>query len=230
MVEPNRLQTRIAARPLKMRQDITVGKILTQARLQRKEEFKDISRVLNIPSRHLQALEEGELSVFTAEIYARGAFTKYADYLGVANIPTQHAFMRALTGARQFIPLHVRSPRPWLATIISPRTVLATAILVIALLVGSYIAWQVQSFWRLPKLIIAQPVSNIASENNIVISGQAATDAKVTFNGQQILLTQDGSFESSLTLHPGINIVRLEATNAAGRTRTITRHILLPRN
>ncbi len=93
----------VGTRPAKVRGDATVGKILTQARLQRKVALPVASEALNIPVHHLRALEEGDLSVFSAEVYARGAFIKYAEFLGVHAEATHHAFLRVLSGARVYI-------------------------------------------------------------------------------------------------------------------------------
>ncbi len=60
---------------------------------------------------------------------------------------------------------------------------------------------------------------------------QIAEDEHFTIkkNGDAIVLGADGLFEVPMFLHPGINVVQIEAKNAAGRTRTITRNLLMPR-
>lgn len=209
--------------------DTVVGTILRQARQQRELSIATVAQRLHIPAKYLQALEEGDMSVFSAEVYARGVFTKYADFLSVRATTTHRAFSRLLSGVHERVPLRVHSPRPWLLAMLTPNWFIAAAIVAVAVLLGSYIVWQVQSFWRLPDVTLVEPTSGVATQAAIMVRGQADIDATVVVNGEQALVTPAGAYEVPLVLHLGINPVRVEATNAAGRTRTIQRDVLLPR-
>jgi len=231
MVGPARtIQGGPGQRSTTTRPDITVGTILRRAREQRGLTIAQVSEALTIPAKHLQALEEGELHVFPAEIYARGAFMKYADWLGVRAEETQHAFLSTLTGAREYVPLRVHRPKSWLAANFKPRWFIAGAAASIALLVGGYVAWQVISFVWLPSVAFSQPTLNVVHEIDLPVSGTADTAATVKVNGTQVLLDDKGVWNIELGLHPGINVIQVAATNAAGRTRTIHKTVLLPRS
>lgn len=220
----------VGTRPGRTRPDVTVGHLLQQARERRGEDLSAIALEIKVPQRQLQALEEGNLAVFPAEIYARGAFTKYSQYLGVQAEATQRAFLRVLSGTREYVPLRVRRPRSWLKAWVTARLTLAAALLTLALLVGSYVAWQVASFVRLPDLSVSAPAGGIVPRADTVIRGKAAAGAEVRVNGEQVLQAESGEFETPLKLHPGINVVRVEAKNAAGRINMVQRDILLPRS
>lgn len=206
-----------------------VGMLLTEARSRRGVNISAAARDLRIPERHLRALEEGDLSVFAAEIYAKGAFTKYAQYLGIHAQNTQHAFQRVLSEVREFVPLRVHKPKPWLAAVMTPSYVLAAAMAGVAALVGAYVAWQVMSFVRLPDLQLTGPARSVAESGRVTVEGRAASDSVVYINGEQVLMNGEGDFKQEMNLHEGINVVQVAATNAAGRTRTVTRDILFPR-
>jgi cytoskeletal protein RodZ len=218
-------------RPRPTRADAQVGKLLTAARERRGWRLEAVAEALNIPAKQLNGLERGDFSVFPAEVYARGAFIKYAACLGVqTERQTEHAFMRVLSGAREFVPLQVHTPKPWLIGLITPRRVLAIGLLAVALLLGTYVAWQVNSFFRLPDLTLSEPVSGVVETTMTIVSGTVATDAEVAINGEEIPISADGSFSLELPLHHGVNLIEVSATNAAGRTRTISRDVLVPRN
>lgn len=206
-----------------------VGSILTEARSRLGINVQMAARDLRIPEKHLRALEEGDLSVFAAEIYAKGAFTKYAQYLGVHAQTTQHAFQRVLSQVREFVPLRVHTPKPWLVAIMTPAYVLAVALAGIALVVGAYVAWQVMTFVRLPELDVLSPAGVMVEGRSVVVQGKAGEDSVVLVNGKQALLGDGGGFEQKLYLHEGINVIQVSATNAAGRTRTVTRDVLVPK-
>ena len=211
------------------RPDATVGAILAQARHTQGLSIREIAAILKIPAKQLQALEEGELTVFPAEIYARGAFRKYADFLGVRAEETQRAFLSVLTGAREYVPLRVLRPKTWLAAHYKPWWVIAGIVASVALVVGSYVAWQVASFVRLPDMELLQPHAGVTHDTVIPVSGTADTEATVKLNGTQVLLDPAGNWSTEIGLHPGLNMIQVEATNAAGRIRSIHKTVLLPR-
>ena len=76
------------------------GQRLREARLARRLTVDDVAVRIRIPPKQLRALEEGNLTVFSAEIYAKGAYTKYASYLGVDSKDAWHYFLRTLAGVK----------------------------------------------------------------------------------------------------------------------------------
>jgi cytoskeletal protein RodZ len=219
----------VGARPCRTRPDVSVGKVLQEARYRQGARLEQVADELRVPIKHLIALEEGDLSVFTAEIYARGAFHKYANYLGVAAEPYNRAFQRMLCGAREMVPLRLHTPRSRLQAMLGPKLFLAGALTVLAMMVGGYVVWQVTSFVRLPALALISPEAGVVAEDVIKVSGMAAEDAEVTINGEQVLLAESGRFETILHVHPGINVLQVKATNAAGRSRVIEKDVLMSR-
>ncbi|MDP3997670.1 MAG: helix-turn-helix domain-containing protein [Candidatus Andersenbacteria bacterium] len=217
----------VGTRPCRTRPDVTVGRLLEEARRRSGKSCQEVAREIRVPAKHLAALENGDLSVFTAEIYARGAFAQYAKYLGIYAEQTQRAFQRVLCGAREFVPLRVHRPRSWLAATLTPRWILAAALFLVALSVGSYVAWQMASFVHLPDLAVAAPAGGVVTDSLITLEGRAAKDAEVTVNDEQVLLDSGGSFTQEVRLHPGINILRVAAKNGAGRVRVIQKDVLL---
>lgn len=220
----------VGTRPAKTHAShITVGALLIRAREARELSLQDVAQQLRIPRAKLAALEEGNLSVFKAEIYARGAFLKYAEFLGIRAESTTRAFLRALSDSREYVPLKVHTPRPWLEHFVTPSWILAGVVALIAVGVGTYIAWQVQSFLRVPFLSLSEPAQAIVQGSNVTVRGTAEPTSHVTVNEEAVLLNGEGMFETSLSLHPGINVMQVVAENAAGRQRIITRHLLMPR-
>lgn len=230
MIHPTLSTIKPAQRPTKTRPDATVGRLLAEARLRRNVSLEQVAAQLKIPLKHLVGLEAGDLSVFSAEIYARGAFAKYTTFLGVQTQATQRAFQRVLTGAREYVPLHVHTPQSWLAAQFTPRWVLAAAIGLAAAVVGGYVIWQASSFFSLPALRLIQPVGGIVTTSEITVSGRADTAATVRVNEAQVVVDAAGNFSTRLGVHPGINVIQITATNAAGRTRTMQKDILVPRS
>lgn len=210
----------VGVRPGKSDHQEGLGARLTAAREQQYITLEDAVRDLHIPIKQLVALEAEDFSVFSAELYARGAYRAYATYLGVYSTFASREFYRTLTHVRQRVPLKMHTPETFFDSLMNPRTIFIAGCVGIALSVGGYIAWQVQSFWRLPYLMVSGPVSHVIDGMDAVITGRAEKLTRVTINGEAVLLREDASFSVPLILRHGINPIRVEATNAAGRVRT----------
>lgn len=202
-----------------------VGQVLASARRRQRVTLDEAAVALRIPPEQLRALEEGKLSVFPAAVYARGAYVKYARYLGIGSDRVRLAFLRALATKRP-ARLRLYTPRPWLAAMLTPHWVLMAVVTAAALLVGSYVVFQVESFFRLPRLSLTEPRTVVARDALIGVAGHAESGVDILVNGEAVLAAADGTFATQLALHPGINVVLVEARNAAGRMRVIERHIL----
>jgi hypothetical protein len=197
--------------------------------LARKLSLAVVASELTIPIHYLEALEEGDLTIFPAEVYARGAYMKYAHYLGVETKQMDQAFLRALCNARELVPLKLHTPRSWLARVMTGRWLLMVTLSFLAMVVGGYLLWQVQSFLRLPGLRVITPAQGIITDETLTVEGWVEDQAVVNVNGEAVFVADDGSFSAPLRLHRGINVLRVEATNAAGRSRIVERDLLVPR-
>lgn len=79
-----------------------------------------------------------------------------------------------------------------------------------------------------PVLELTSPEANatIVSEKNIVIvSGKSEDGNTVVINGRLALVQNDGSFNYSLSLNEGENIIKIVATDLAGNSITIERKV-----
>ncbi|MFH1354189.1 MAG: helix-turn-helix domain-containing protein [bacterium] len=208
----------------------SAGDILQAARKKKRLTLDAVAAELRIPPVQLEALEQDNLDVFAAEVYARGAYVRYARYLGVERQKTYYAFLRSLSGTKERVPLRLPQRARWLGRVWTPAGVLVLGALVGALLVIGYLGLQVQTFVRLPELELLEPTVTVIEESQVVVRGRAETEAYVTVNGQVALLAEDGTFEMELMLRPGINVLQLEARGVSGRTRVLKRDLLVPRS
>lgn len=216
-------------RSLKVRPATEAAQLLLQGRRTRKLSAAEVATGTKLPLAQVAALEAGDFSVFAAEVYGRGAYLAYARYVGISERRAERAVDQALSAARERVPLKVFTPFGFLQRFLMPLTWLWLAAATVGLTVAGYIVWQVQSFWRLPHISLQEPAGVIIGTPQLVVRGVAEPDARVTVNGEVVLLGEHGEFATTLRLHPGINILHLEAENAAGRKRVLEKHLLLPR-
>lgn len=209
----------VGVRPGKGVQHEGVGEYLKNARNRQKISLVAASQALHIPLKQLQGLEDDDYSVFSAELYARGAYSAYAKYLGVETRISSHAFYRSLSHVRERVPLYLHTPETFFQHLINPRIILSAAGGLLVLLVGGYIAWQLQSFWRLPDLAVTMPEGSVVYGSEVTLAGKTEEKSQVQVNGEPILLQDNATFSVLLTLRPGVNYVKVEVKNAAGRIR-----------
>ena len=60
-----------------------IGKLLREARTEKNINLDDICRKTKIQKKYLQALEKGEISIFSGEVYIRGVLRNYAQTIGL---------------------------------------------------------------------------------------------------------------------------------------------------
>lgn len=216
-------------RSLKVRPDAHVAQLLVEGRRKRKLSLQVVSEATRLPVSQIESLESGDFSVFAAEVYGRGAYLAYARYLGISQRLAERAVDQALSAARQRVPLKVFTPFSWMQRFLTPLTLLWLIGAVVGLTAAGYLVWQLQSFLQLPELALIEPAGVVVGTPELFVHGVAEANSRVTVNGEVVLLGENGEFSTRLWLHPGVNILRVEAENAAGRVRTLEKHLILPR-
>lgn len=216
-------------RSLKVRPHAKAAQLLLTARRARKLTVGQVAEATRLPVKHIEALESGDFSVFAAEVYGRGAYLRYALFLGLKEAQAERLVTEALVAARQRVPLKVFTPFGLLRRLTGPGTVITAGVMVIGLVVGGYLVWQLQSFLRLPHLRLLEPGGVILAAEELTVQGIAEVSARVVVNGEPVLLNERGEFSLNIFLHPGLNVLRVEAENAAGRKKVLEKHLLLPR-
>lgn len=116
-----------------------LGKALSEARIARGLTLHDVERDTRISSKYLQALEEGDLQVLPAPVYARAFMRTYAQYLGL----NASALIQKLPGARPEpeLPPLPEMGRESHAPLISANWMVISGVIVVMLVVGLFLFW-----------------------------------------------------------------------------------------
>ncbi len=209
-------------------QQFRAGQLLHDGRNRRGLTVKEVSHILHIPLRQLEALEQDDISPFAAEVYAQGAARKYATFLGIDSQQVERALLRANKDTRTPVTLSVYTPARWFERWQHPSVVIGGSILLVASLIGGYFLWQLRSFWQLPDVQILSPEQDVVDANVARVEGIAEDETKIQVNNEPVLLQENNHFSIEVGLQPGVNILRVTAENAAGRVKVIEQHILRP--
>lgn len=208
----------------------TVGQKLSQARKNKRIELAAVAGYLKINIKYLEALENGQLKMLPAGVYAQNYLQVYADYLGLdtKEIMTQHKienegliakkdkklFAQKVTKARYFLSL--------------PKLLKNFLILAVIAVCVVYIGLYINNIISAPELIINSPANDMnTTERRIEIKGKADKNASVNINGEEILTDQNGEISYILDLKEGINTVVVQAQKKYSKKRVVIRNILV---
>ncbi len=101
---------------------------------------------------------------------------------------------------------------------------LLTGALVLGFLV--YAGIEARGLFLGPQIILATPEEGAFYEQPLIqLKGQVLRAKSVTANGNKVLIDLEGNFQDYLVLSPGYNIISIVATDARGKSKTLTRHI-----
>jgi len=207
-----------------------LGEQLRRVRQLKRLSLDHVSGELNIPTKHLQALEQGDLSVFSADVYARGAYEKYSGYLEIDTRRSHYIFLRSLSDARERVPLRLLLPATWFQRILTPSAIILAMVGLAVFGVASYLTWQVRTFVAVPDLVLEEPSGAIIEAKSVRVRGRADKNSQVSVNGEVVLLQDEDVFETDMPVRPGINVIRVEARGVSGRSNVIMRDVLVPRS
>lgn len=189
-----------------------------------------VTQLLNIQAKYLEILEQGEIEKMPAEVYVRGFLKKYAKILGTDAGTLLGEYENEIKIAQHLNKQkHQSLPRLHFRRFtVTPRFLGVIFGIIIFLLVGGYLFYQLNFLISPPRLIIFEPAGDIAIEKNtIIVKGQTEVGAKLTINGQQVYINKDGGFEQEINLNQGLNLIKIEATNRFAKSRAETKKILV---
>lgn len=79
-----------------------------------------------------------------------------------------------------------------------------------------------------PYLIVAQPIDNFVTEGNLIkIVGQTEKEAQVLVNNQLVSYNIEGHFEETVSLNPGLNLIRISVFGKNNQERVVWRRIMM---
>ncbi len=187
-----------------------------------------ISKATRIPLKYLEAIEQDNFSKLPAAKTYRLAYVREIARLLELNAgECVHQFVNE--GGLNAIP--VAHPRQSIKlTMFSSVSVFLRAALLsgaVALFSG-YLIWQVKGILEPPRLIIYSPLEgHVLSQPSTTVEGETEKESRLTVNGQEIMVKENGKFEARINLSNGVNTIIIEATKKHGKTTSITRHLVV---
>ena len=96
------------------------------------------------------------------------------------------------------------------------------------LLFAGYLIWQIRGIVEPPRLSVYSPLEgHVVSQPTTVVQGETEKESRLTVNGQEIMVSESGRFETKIDLSNGVNTIVIEATKKHGKTTSVTRHLVV---
>ncbi|MGH2356720.1 MAG: RodZ domain-containing protein [Candidatus Limnocylindria bacterium] len=215
-----------------------LGEVLRAAREAKGIDLTRVERETKIRSRYLSALERGDYRDLPGSVYVRGFLRNYGLYLG-QDPEYLIDLYRLETAQPAERPAPAAPPRPIAARrrralVVTPGAVVASILTILVAALVIYTAYQFNTFARTPELRITDPIGDVPSLARLeyTIRGVTEPNAEIRVDGlrenRDITADADGTFEATIDLVPGSNVITLVAFDPVTRresdpvSRTIT--------
>lgn len=205
---------------------VRLGHLLHQKRLQRRLTLEEIAQEIKIKSIFLAAIERGEYNKLPSPAYAQGFVKNYASYLGVSKAETTVLFKREFDEKRamKVLPDTMLKTKEFPVERVRIQQSVLAFIFFLLIILG-YLFFQYRAAILPPSLSITSPLAGSKTSQNVVVTGNADSNATVTVNGAPATVSSDGTFQKEVTLFPGNATIAIKAVNRFGKVSTIQRTV-----
>lgn len=206
---------------------VRLGDQLKSKRENLKISLEEVSEKTRIPSKYIEALENSDFTKLPKTTAHRLAYVKeYANFLGLSPklAVCQFTCEDGLEDSNYIPPRQeVRFSRFASISIFVRNTVLISAVVFFA----AYLVWQVKGVLEPPRLMVYSPEEGfVIKDTKTTIVGETDKETHLSINGQAVMVSEAGKFETSIDLSAGLNTITIEATKKHGKTTTIVRHVV----
>lgn len=208
----------------------TLGEKLKNFRNERRITLHEVSRDTKIPLKYIEMLEEGKYESLPPDVYVKGFLRAYAEFLGVDPKKLINLYQREKDIKKSLSSDSEKKcygkKKSISCFVITPKMIVAVAIFLVVIGGFSYLYSQVGRFASVPRLVLTNPISDdTILGNSISISGFTDEDAKLSINGQPVLVSDKGEFKEDVLLQNGVNNITILAINRFSKETTKTINI-----
>ncbi|MEZ4180325.1 MAG: helix-turn-helix domain-containing protein [Candidatus Doudnabacteria bacterium] len=202
----------------------TLGEYLASVREHLQLTREEVANQTEIFEKFLLYIEEGKYHLLPPDVYVIGFLKKLAELYKVSceDLLAQFKKERGILehNAREKM-VAKKSWKDELKNItITPKLLTIAGGSLFALVSVSYISWQVFLVNRTPSLTIIEPSEELVlSDDSVKVKGKTDPGASVEVNGQNVFVTEQGEFETTLSIAPGQKDIGLTARNKFGKQR-----------
>lgn len=212
-----------------LRRTHTMADKLKNLRLNKEITVEALAKKINIPSKYIVSLENGQHDNLPGDIYVRAWLKKIASFYEVdANglLVDYHLEKKINHKINKDIKTEnkkaIKSNR-----FLRPKILRWLVIGGVVLVLLVYLIFEIVNIIFPPYLNITQPSNNFKTkEASVEIIGQTKKEAQLMINGELIALDQEGKFKKAVNLTIGLNNLQISAKKKHSRTKYLELLIL----
>jgi len=216
---------------LKPLKDIHLGNELRAWREKKSLTPEQAAKQANLQTKHILALESGDLDALPEPIYAKNFLKAYLQVLGLKQDKFLKIFEKESSissKSKKKLPHKAREQLKPHHFIASPKIFKIICAVFIGLIILGYLLWQINYLMKPPPLEVYYPKEDLITEQaQVEISGQTDPEAILTINAQEVVTDSQGNFQYILGLQRGLNIATIKAQRRHSRTQIIYKKIIL---
>ncbi|MDD2758125.1 MAG: helix-turn-helix domain-containing protein [Patescibacteria group bacterium] len=205
-----------------------LGKRLREAREANGASLSSMASAIRLPVKYLIAIEKNRWNILPkAKVYRVNYLRECAKFLKLNEQEILEAFANegGFKDTDLVHPIKAFRNSPLYSLSILARNLVTVCFI---LLFAGYLIWQVKGVLEPPALAVFSPIEGMTTVDlNITVQGETEKECRLAINGQEIMLDENGRFNSNIDLANGLNTIVISATKKHGKTSTITRHIVV---
>jgi transcriptional regulator with XRE-family HTH domain len=207
----------------------TLGQKLKALRLAAPFTLGEMSERCKVRRGYLEALESDQYNALPEPIYSRQYLKVYVQALGgdVEYFLERFDQERGTCDFTDAVRLPVQRTRAS-QFFVPTRFMKLGLVTVFTIALTSYLGAQMRAITAAPDITISGPVDGLTTNNAMVtVSGQVDDEVSVFVNGSEVLLGQDGSFQTDVALERGLNVITVEGSKRYSRSAKTYRRVIL---
>lgn len=186
--------------------------------------FERLREQTGIAERYLTAFLDGHKEKLPATPYVRGYLMKLASVLELNAQELWENYKPELLDKSS--GPHDRLPVNRYAIKTVSKSWIAAG--VVGVLILGYLAINASRFLGRPNIQILSPTleTTITTANTIELLGKVSPSDKLLIGGEEIIVDEQGNFQKSYPLEPGLNVIEFSVKKFLGRETKITKQII----
>lgn len=205
---------------------MTLGEKLKKIRSEYRISLSEVAKHTKIRIKYLEYLENGEYEKLPAEVYVRGFVRSYASFLGaeesllVKLYEREYHIQKNLKKGqfKEQKEIFFEFPR----VVVTPRIIFSVCAILLAVSGFTYLYREFRSFAAEPRLVVAEPLDGqTITGDTVSVNGVTDKDARLSVNGQSVLVLDDGTFSESVRVQPGLNTFVIVAANKFKKEKSV---------
>jgi transcriptional regulator with XRE-family HTH domain len=201
-------------------------------RAMRRHQHLSLDRMVKktkIQKQYLTAFETGAYHLLPEPIYAKNFLRMYVHALGgdVDYFLEQFACERGTCDLVD--PLRLPRQKVRARTFLAAHRLYKFGLaLILCLALATYVGYNIHELLRPPEIMVFEPTDEWSTaEAVVVVRGKTDVGIEIFVNGEKMLQKTDGTFETTVALERGLNLITIEGATRHSRKTVLYRRVVL---